>query len=137
MAYSSTRQTFLAGARPVRSTRRHRRRADDVFPELEPAEAAHRRARHTSTFAETLHEMRVQLDEVLENPATENPLARLIAYTPNFVLLILAFPVGFAMLIVNVLGGANLRTTVHVLALTGLAIAVVNTEVGARIFGLG
>jgi len=81
--------------------------------------------------------MRVQLDEVLENPATENPLARLIAYTLNFVLLILAFPVGFAMLIVNVLGGANLRTTVHVLALTGLAIAVVNTEVGARIFGLG
>jgi len=104
---------------------------------LEPAEAAHRRARHTSTFAETLHEMRVQLDEVLENPATENPLARLIAYTLNFVLLILALPVGFAMLIVNVLGGANLRTTVHVLALTGLAIAVVNTEVGARIFGLG
>jgi len=138
MAYSSTRETFMVGARPVRKIRRRRHRADEVFPELEPAEAASRGMRRTTTtFAETLNEMRAQFDEIVEDPGTDNPLSRLTAYALNLVLLVLAFPVGFAMLIVNVLGGANLRTTVHVLALTGAAIALVNTEAGARLLSLG
>lgn len=137
MAYSSTRETFMVGARPVRKIRRRRHRADEVFPELEPADAASRGTRRTATFAETLHEMRAQFDDIREDPGTDNPLSRLTAYALNLVLLVLAFPVGFAMLIVNVLGGANLRTTVHVLALTGAAIALVNTEAGARLLGLG
>jgi hypothetical protein len=116
---------------------RHRQRATEIFPELEPAEGTGASRRRTSTFAEALQEMRVQFLEVLENPDATNPLARLLVYSLNLVLLILAFPVGFAMLILNILGGANLRTTVHVLALTGVAIALVNTETGARLLGLG
>ena len=104
---------------------------------LEPADTARTTTRRTTNMTEALHEMRVQLDEVLENPETQNPLSRVIVYALNLVLLVLAFPVGFAMLIFNVLGGANLRTTVHVLALTGLAVALANTETGARVFGLG
>lgn len=135
MAYSSTTRNFMAGARPVRNNRRRRHRADDVFPELEPADNA-RRSR-TETFGEALHEMRAQFHEILENPAADIPLARVLVYSLNLVLLILAFPVGFAMLIFNVLGGANLRTTVHVLALTGLAMTLANTEAGTRLLGLG
>ncbi len=136
MAYSSTPRNFMVGARPVRRMRQ-RQRATEIFPELEPAEGTGASRRRTSTFAEALQEMRAQFLEVLENPDATNPLARLLVYSLNLVLLILAFPVGFAMLILNILGGANLRTTVHVLALTGVAIALVNTEAGARLLGLG
>lgn len=137
MAYSSTTETFMAGARPVRKNRRISHRADEVFPRLEPADTAHGQSRSTTNMTEALHEMRAQFDEVLENPEARNPLARVVVYALNLVLLILAFPVGFAMLIFNVLAGANLRTTVHVLALTGLAVALANTEAGARLLGLG
>jgi hypothetical protein len=126
----------MVGARPVRRLR-HRHRATEIFPELEPAEGTGATRRRTSTFADTTEEMRAQFMEVLENPDATNPLARLLVYSLNLVLLILAFPVGFAMLILNILGGPNLRTTVHVLALTGVAIALVNTEAGAKLLGLG
>jgi hypothetical protein len=137
MAYSSTRRSFLAGARPVRTYRRTPHDARDAFPDLEPADAGH----ETSALARHAERIRTELSsqfrELRDNPDAENPLARLTVYALNAVLLIIAFPVGFAMLIFNVLVGENLRTTVHVLALTGLAIALSNTDPAARLLGLG
>jgi hypothetical protein len=135
MAYSSTRHTFLTGARPVRAYRHTLRTARRTFPDLEPAEhGAQEAPRHLASVRVTLAR---QFAEIRANPDADNALSRLTVYALNAMLLILAFPVGFAMLIFNVLVGESLRTTCHVLALTGLALALSNTETAARILGLG
>jgi hypothetical protein len=81
-------------------------------------------------------DLRIQFQEIRENPEADNALSRLTVYGLNAVLLIVAFPVGFAMLMFNLLVGESLRTTIHVLALTGLAVALAQTETAARILGL-
>ena len=50
--------------------------------------------------------------------------AFLTVYAINTAVMIFAFPVGFALLVFNILGGENLRTTAHVMGLTGLATAL-------------
>jgi ABC-type sugar transport system permease subunit len=135
MAYSSTRHSFLAGARPVRGYRRPLPDARHAFPDLEPAEPGAERA--SGHLARIRAELAVQYRELREDPDADNALSRLTVYALNAVLLVLAFPVGFALLIFNVLAGENLRTTVHVLALTGLAVSLSNTETAARVLGLG
>ncbi len=50
-----------------------------------------------------------------------DPCAFLTVYALNAAIMLFAFPVGFALLVFNILGGENLRTTAHVMALTGLA----------------
>lgn len=55
---------------------------------------------------------------------SHDPYARLTVYVLTTIVLIFAFPVGFALLIFNILGGENLRTTSHALALTGLGLAL-------------
>jgi len=55
---------------------------------------------------------------------TNDAYARLTVYALTTIVLIFAFPVGFALLIFNILGGENLRTTSHALALTGLGLAL-------------
>ena len=135
MAYSSTRQSFLAGARPVRSHRRPMKDARIPFPELEPAEGAERpEAGH---FARIRNDLVTQFQEIRANPAADNALSRLTVYALNAVLLIVAFPVGFAMLMFNLLAGENLRLNIHALALTGLAVTLSQTETVARVLGLG
>lgn len=135
MAYSSTRQSFLAGARRVGTYRPPTKQARMAFPELEPAE--------THGTAEPGHVARISGDIAAQfralraNPETDNALSRLTVYALNAVLLIVAFPVGFAMLMFNLLAGENLRINVQVLALTGLAVTLSQTEVAARMLGLG
>lgn len=137
MAYSSTRHSFLTGARPVGGFRRPPRTAHPAFPDLEPADAGAGRGARSGQLDRIRAELAAQFGEIRENPDANNALARLTVYALNAVLLILAFPVGFAMLIFNVLVGENLRTTIHVLALTGLAVTLSNTETAARVLGLG
>ncbi|MEL6167761.1 MAG: hypothetical protein AAFR35_03665 [Pseudomonadota bacterium] len=60
--------------------------------------------------------------------------ARLTVYALNAAIMLFAFPVGFALLIFNILGGENLRTTAHAMALTGMGIAIGWTELGAAIY---
>lgn len=68
---------------------------------------------------------------------TRNEIARLTVYAMNATLMIMAFPVGFALLVFNILGGENLRTTAHAIALTGLGIALSGMAgVGTGAFGL-
>lgn len=135
MAYSSTRHSFLAGARPVRGYRQPTPGARRAFPELEPADAGVR-AESESHFNRIKADLSAQFHEIRENPEADNALSRLTVYGLNAILLILAFPVGFAMLMFNLLVGENLRTTIHVLALTGLAVTLAQTETAARILGL-
>lgn len=58
--------------------------------------------------------------------------ARLTVYVLNAILMVMAFPVGFGMLVFNILGGENLRTTAHMIALTGLAIALTGGAAGSE-----
>ena len=53
-----------------------------------------------------------------------DPYAFLTVYAINAAIMLFAFPVGFALLVFNILGGENLRTTSHVMGLTGLATAL-------------
>lgn len=54
--------------------------------------------------------------------------ARLTVYALNLSVIAFTVPVGMALLLMNILGGENLRTTAHVMALTGLfsALAAAN-----------
>jgi hypothetical protein len=135
MAYSSTRHTFLNGARPVRVHRHNGKGVHPALPDLEPAESTS--GSHTSHLTRISEEMAVQFAELRNNPDARNPLARLTVYALNAVLLVVAFPVGFALLLINVLLGENLRLNVHVLALTGLALTLSSTDTVARMLGIG
>lgn len=54
--------------------------------------------------------------------------ARLTVYALNLSVIAFTVPVGMALLLMNIVGGENLRTTSHVMALTGLfsALAAAN-----------
>lgn len=56
-----------------------------------------------------------------ERSETRDPCAVLTVYAITAAIMVFAFPVGFALLVFNILGGENLRTTSHVMGLTGLA----------------
>jgi hypothetical protein len=63
-------------------------------------------------------------------------VARLTVYAINLTIMVFAFPVGFGLMLFNILGGENLRTTAHVMALTGLGVVLAETEPGLRILGI-
>ena len=61
----------------------------------------------------------------------------LTVYALNGILMLMAFPIGFALLVFNILGGENLRTTAHAIALTGLGTALsAATGTGTALFGI-
>ncbi|MEL7202567.1 MAG: hypothetical protein AAFX07_15370 [Pseudomonadota bacterium] len=63
-------------------------------------------------------------------PERRDLKARLTVYALNMTIMVFTVPVGVALLLMNMLGGENLRTTAHVMALTGLfsALAAANPE---------
>jgi hypothetical protein len=137
MAYSSTPSTFLVGASPVR-VRRHRHiGAHPSLPDLEPAETGAQAARRSRFAARLRCDIATQAAELRRDPGSRNGLSRLCVYALNAVLLATAFPIGFAMLMFNLLLGENLKVTVHVVALTGFAVTLSSSDVVARVFGIG
>jgi hypothetical protein len=94
------------------------------LPELEPADAP--RQPHKPFIGIDMSSDAVMADETRfsHREETKSETARLTVYALNATLLIMAFPVGFGMLVFNILGGENLRTTAHVMALTGMGIAL-------------
>lgn len=56
--------------------------------------------------------------------------ARLTVYTLNLTVMVFTVPVGLALLLMNIVGGENLRTTAHVMALTGLFTALASANPG-------
>lgn len=59
-----------------------------------------------------------------DRPEASDSCAFLTVYAFNAAIMLFAFPVGFGLLVFNILGGENLRTTAHVMALTGLMMAL-------------
>lgn len=53
---------------------------------------------------------------------------KLTVYVMSMTLMVVAFPVGFAMMIYNILAGENLRATARAMALTGVGFAIAGTE---------
>lgn len=74
---------------------------------------------------------------VANRPEADDIIARITVYAMNLSVLVFVFPLGLALLIFNVIGGENLRTTAHAMALTGMAMGLSMTDVGARILGFG
>lgn len=93
------------------------------LPELAPAATPETRRAFAGL---DLHSEAVQDEETRfsRRAETKSEIARLTVYTMNATLMVMAFPVGFALLVFNILGGENLRTTAHAMALTGFAIAL-------------
>ena len=61
--------------------------------------------------------------EPARHPEHGDRVARATVYVLNLIIMVFALPVGMALLCLNILGGENLRTTAHVMALTGLFLA--------------
>lgn len=62
-----------------------------------------------------------------------DPVARLTVYALTSAVMLFCFPLGFALLIFNILGGENLRTTAHAVALTGLGMALTTAGYAATL----
>ena len=103
------------------------------FPDLMPVELALREERRalfpSDTIALTQRSAQHETTNPTERREADDIMARLTVYVLNTILLVVAFPVGFGMLIFNILGGENLRTTAHVMALTGMGTALAAANV--------
>lgn len=102
------------------------------LPDLAPPEERLRKQkRHIFSSDEITLSQAADLGEALGPSvhAGKNELIpRLTVYTLNLTIMVFAVPVGLALLLLNILAGENLRTTAHVMALTGLfsALAAAN-----------
>lgn len=119
-----------------------------AFPDLEPAALAMRRKRQRSGMLsrsvefsqeitdhiELIHDS-VQDEETTperrEEPRSE--VARLTVYVLNLIVMLISFPIGMAVLTFNILGGENIRTTAHAVALAGMVSAIGMTQLGQEL----
>ena len=112
----------------------------ELLPELEPPEQRLQRARSHifSSDAITLSHSSAMEDvfEPSEREEHNDTTARLTVYALNLTVMVFALPVGLALLFMNILGGENLRTTAHVMALTGLFMALGQMETAAPLLAL-
>ena len=118
-----------------------------AFPDLEPASLRRRTgssrvlSRSLELSSEFGHKIELIHDSAQDEQTTPskraepgNEIARLTVYVMNAALILISFPLGMAVLILNILGGENLRTTAHAIALAGFAVALSMTELGQTIF---
>ncbi|MEQ9054415.1 MAG: hypothetical protein RLO38_06895 [Roseovarius confluentis] len=112
-------------------------RSRDLLPDLEPAEERLRRHRTHIFSADGIalsHSSAVEdVFEPSKRAEHRDFTARMTVYVMNAIVMVFALPVGLGLLCLNILGGENLRTTAHVMALTGLFMALMSTEEGARL----
>lgn len=126
----------IAPARPKSRVSRAHVPARDRLPALAPAET---HAERRPFVGVELHSNSIIDEETRfsRRAETKSEVARLTVYTLNLTLMLMAFPVGFALLVFNILGGENLRTTAHAMALTGFGIALAAmTGIGTESLGL-
>ena len=100
----------------------------DALPDLEPPEDKLRRnSRHIFSADTITLSHSSSMDDVFDpkmRPENGNAVARMTVYVMNLIVMVMALPVGLALLFFNILFGENLRTTAHVIALTGMAMAL-------------
>ena len=107
-----------------------------LLPELEPPEVRLRKHK-SSIFASD--SIKLSHDSAMEDvfdphlrEEQNDAVARATVYVMNLTVMVFALPVGLALLCLNILGGANFRTTAHIMALTGLFMALSATEQGSQ-----
>lgn len=66
-----------------------------------------------------------------ERAEHHDPVARATVYVMNMIVIVMSMPVGLALLFFNIVGGENFRTTAHMIALTGMGIALANANPAA------
>lgn len=128
--------TRIVPARPQARVSRAHVPARDRLPALAPADTPTERRPFVGV---ELHSNAIIDEETRfsRRAETKSEVARLTVYTLNLTLMLMAFPVGFALLVFNILGGENLRTTAHAMALTGFGIALAGmTGMGSASLGL-
>ena len=100
----------------------------DALPDLEPPEDKLRRnSRHIFSSDTITLSHSSSMEDVFDparRPEHDNAMARATVYVMNLIVLVMALPVGLALLFFNIFFGENLRTTAHVIALTGMAMAL-------------
>ena len=110
----------------------------ELLPDLEPAQERLRREKSRIFSSDSIALSRGSAIEDVFEPKkraeNNNPTAKMTVYVLNAIVIVFAMPVGLALLFLNIFGGANLRTTAHVMALTGLFMALAATDEGARMF---
>lgn len=110
----------------------------DDLPDLEPAERKLGRVRDVIFRSDriTLSRGSVLEDNLVPSDRAEHKdiIARITVYVLNITVMIMSLPVGLALLYFNIMGGENLRTTAHVMALTGMFMALAATAQGAALF---
>ena len=116
----------LSGAASAQTRGRKR------LPDLEPAQPSNDT---TSRVLFTSASIKEESTVFTEREECGNETAKLTVYVMNAILFVIAFPVGFGMLIFNILGGENLRTTAHAVALTGMSSALTFSGTVTPFFG--
>lgn len=106
------------------------------FPDLEPPEDRLQREKRSIFLSDSISLSHDSAQEDVFDPnlreEQQDFVARATVYVLNLCVMVFALPVGVALLCLNILGGANLRTTAHVMALTGMFMALSGTEQGAQ-----
>ena len=109
----------------------------DALPELEPPEDRLRRSKAHIFASDTISLTHSSaMEDVFaprEREEHKDLTARATVYVMNMIVMVMALPVGLALLAFNILGGENLRTTAHVIALTGMATALSQTPEGMQL----
>lgn len=102
------------------------------LPDLEPPEERLRRQKNSIFSADSIALSHVaNMEDVFEQTQPVEQLdtvARITVYTLNIIVLIFAMPVGVVLFFLNILGGENLRTTAHTIALVGLFSALAQMD---------
>lgn len=105
-----------------------------AFPDLEPVDLR-RISRVTSRIEFSHRAAHDEATDPIARPESRDETARLTVYALNGMLMLMAFPVGMALLVFNILGGENIRTTAHAIALTGMGIGISLTQFGQSLLG--
>jgi hypothetical protein len=107
------------------------------LPDLEPPEKRLRRNKDHIFLSDSISLSHDSAMEDVFDPSLREEqrdgVARATVYVVNLWVMVFALPVGLGLLCLNILGGANLRTTAHIMALTGLFMALGTTEQGSQI----
>lgn len=102
------------------------------LPELEPPSEDRLRSLKDQIFASDRillsHASAIEDNFVPDRrPERHDATARATVYVMNLIVVTMSLPVGMALLMFNIIGGENLRTTAHVVALTGLGMALASS----------
>ncbi|NNE79984.1 MAG: hypothetical protein HKN18_06885 [Silicimonas sp.] len=100
----------------------------ELLPDLAPPEEKLRREKSHIFSADSITLSHNSAVEDVFEPCLRKEhgdlTARLTVYVLNLIVMVFSVPLGLALLVMNIVGGENLRTTAHVMALMGMFMAL-------------